>query len=358
MNGIMTDQDMTRHPHEGKRLFHLCLFFSLIFHIFVSISLYFYHPEEISSDKKQITKIRLIEKPKEEQITKPSPKKQLDTYELDPSPTPVTKNNADKIDLKGKEKAVDTHRKSDRDQWVEKEQARVGDDARDTAAIPAKPTTPPKEKFPQESITKSNVPKTESKQIENTIQQSSTSKAKEIHTQDQSATIIQPQQSKETEENLQQPIIPLQDLYPDAQTLNRIAQGTLSDRDRTKNRDDVAPGDFTWLNLQSGPLVSFFRRFNTRIDLVWNYPQEAIKDKLQGTVELLIIINKEGELIDVLPTKSSGSDILDLQAIEAVYAAAPFGPLGRHYQHDVVKIKAFFTYRFIEEIPRRYIYGR
>ena len=144
---------------------------------------------------------------------------------------------------------------------------------------------------------------------------------------------------------------------PDAGALARIAggsNGTGSERDRIKERDNVEIGDTIWLDLQHNLLVSFFRRFHDRVERVWNYPREAAENGIEGTLEMLIIVNREGELVDVYPTRSSGSDILDFEAIQAVYRAAPFGPLTRHYPHDQLKIRAHFRYSIIG----RAIYGR
>ena len=74
---------------------------------------------------------------------------------------------------------------------------------------------------------------------------------------------------------------------------------------------------------------------------------------VEGTLELLITVDKQGELLDVDLRRSSGSDILDFEAIQAVYRAAPFGPLTKHYPHEKLHIRANFRY----SIVGKYIYG-
>jgi len=69
---------------------------------------------------------------------------------------------------------------------------------------------------------------------------------------------------------------------------------------------------------------------------------------------LLIIVDQKGELIDVDLMQSSGSGLLDFEALQAVYRAAPFGPLTKHYPHEKLNIRAYFSYR----ISGQYIYGR
>jgi protein TonB len=91
-------------------------------------------------------------------------------------------------------------------------------------------------------------------------------------------------------------------------------------------------------------LVSFFRRFHDQVELVWNYPAVAARNGIEGILELLIIVDRKGELIDVDLLHSSGSDILDYEAIQAIYRAAPFGPLTKHYPHPQLKMHVYFRY--------------
>ncbi|MCF6180076.1 MAG: energy transducer TonB [Geopsychrobacter sp.] len=75
---------------------------------------------------------------------------------------------------------------------------------------------------------------------------------------------------------------------------------------------------------------------------------------MQGILLLKITVDTKGELLDVELMKSSGSDLLDYEAIQAVYRAAPFGPLGKHYPHPELKIMAHFRYM----LSGKYIYGK
>lgn len=138
-------------------------------------------------------------------------------------------------------------------------------------------------------------------------------------------------------------------------TLARIDQQ--QQRQRIKDRPEInLKDDEIWLNLQEmdNKLLSFFRRFSDRIEAVWNYPVEASSRGIQGTLLIKIVVNKKGELIDALPLQTSGSDILDYEAIQAVYRAAPFGPLPSYYKHDQLKIYAHFQYN----LSKTMMYGR
>ena len=162
-------------------------------------------------------------------------------------------------------------------------------------------------------------------------------------------------------ENLPQPA-PRVDL-PDLKNLTRLAPNTLArlkrqeQEQRIQKRPDLEmQSDEVWLNLRQfdNKLLSFFRRFRDRVEAVWNYPVEASSQGIEGTLLLKIVVNKKGELLDVLPLEGSGSEILDYEAIQAVYRAAPFGALPKSYPHEQLKIYAHFQY----SLSQRFIYGR
>ncbi|MCF6179495.1 MAG: TonB family protein [Geopsychrobacter sp.] len=142
---------------------------------------------------------------------------------------------------------------------------------------------------------------------------------------------------------------------PKLKNLTRLSPATRARISRQQDRPEIElKDDEVWLNLRrDDKLISFFRRFSDRIEAVWNYPTEAAQQGLEGTLLIKIIINKKGELLDALPIQSSGSDILDYEAIQAIYRAAPFGALPSYYKHEQLKIYAHFQYH----LSRRMIYG-
>ncbi|MCK4501815.1 MAG: TonB family protein, partial [Desulfuromonadales bacterium] len=253
---------------------------------------------EIQLNLQKPTIITLVDRPKK------VPQRPHD-FEIDQRPTtPKPKT------------PVDSFRKAERDQKVEREQAPKGDDVRDQSAK-AKIHTPSQQRPPQQ--------RPALQQPEHQLPQPTA--AKPYKKGKQSPTPASPTQP------LQPQPLPAQ-LQPDPNVLERIANGNRANRNRNKDRTDVEIGDEVWLNLESNLLASFFRRFHNQIELVWNYPTEAVMNGVEGTLELLIIVDKKGELLDVYPEQSSGSNILDFEAIQAVYRAAPFGALTKHYPHD------------------------
>ncbi|MDR0641112.1 MAG: energy transducer TonB [Treponema sp.] len=56
------------------------------------------------------------------------------------------------------------------------------------------------------------------------------------------------------------------------------------------------------------------------------YPPEARRAGIQGVAELSFVIHTDGHVSNVRITVSSGSEMLDASAVEAIYSAAPFRP--------------------------------
>ena len=328
---------------DRPRLLIYCLLLSLLLHLLIVLLLPLIRTDQEATLQQQPTIVRLVEPPTEKQS---QANQEPGKYELDPLP--------ELPELPEPETPVESIRKADRDQQVEQEQAPRGEDSRDevaalpTPARPLPPATPPPPQPAAPSQPAQQTPATPSQEP----QQPSPSV-----TQQEPATRKTPSPSAEPAAPPQEQSPPAslspEQLLPDAKTLNRIASGKLGERDRVKERDDVEIGDTVWLNLQHDLLVSFFRRFHDQVERVWNYPTEAAMNGIEGTLELLIIVDKKGELIDVDLRQSSGSDLLDFEAIQAVYRAAPFGPMTSHYPHEQLKIRAHFRYT----LGGRIIYG-
>ena len=135
----------------------------------------------------------------------------------------------------------------------------------------------------------------------------------------------------------------------DPSQLNIAAQAAaarVADTWRTKYREEVEEGETVWLDTERDLLVSFFKRMRDNIYLVWNYPDEASARGQQGTCLLRITFNRDGTLARRPEVReSSGWPSLDLEAVEAVIEAAPYGALPRAYPDDTLSIFAFFQYQ-------------
>ena len=72
--------------------------------------------------------------------------------------------------------------------------------------------------------------------------------------------------------------------------------------------------------------VSYFNRIKQQIQLVWTYPIQAAEKKISGQLTLKFEISRDGNLLSVGLTNSSGFNILDVAAIKSVKEAAPYYP--------------------------------
>lgn len=135
--------------------------------------------------------------------------------------------------------------------------------------------------------------------------------------------------------------VPLHKLMADAQQA-AIVQ---ADKWQDKYRQEVAKGDTVWLDTEKDLLVSFFQRLRDNVYTVWDYPRRAAERGDQGTSLLKITVNRDGTINNVELKESSGSRLLDTEAVAAVWQGAPYGPLPDSYEKDVLKIFAYFEYR-------------
>ncbi|PLX89228.1 MAG: hypothetical protein C0618_01575 [Desulfuromonas sp.] len=226
----------------------------------------------------------------------------------------------------------ETHRRAENNQQVEQEMAPRGEDSRDqtstiTASTPAstlsqsQPEPPSRDTVPGKKVIRPDLTSTyDSKQ------------------EDRPKTEPTPSLNQLTR------------LSPDLQQKLASQNGA----QRIKSRPDVLEGDEIYLNLKHDVLLSFFRRFSGRIESMWNYPDRAAQKGEQGVLLLKITISRDGDLIDVDLIEESGSEALDIEAIQAVYRAAPFGPVTKHWPHEQMKIYAHFQYK----LSNRFIFGR
>ncbi len=334
-----------KRSNDRPKVFIWGLILSLLLHILVVLFFIFFPQQERLPPKRQpATVVQLVDLP--EKIKKPQPDEKSE-FEIDQQPVKTPPKTP-----------VESFRKAEQDQKVEKEQAPEGEDTRDQTTrqpvieIPQPPPHPEAQPEPPKKTTPPKVQKKAKPQPE-------------VPAKSLRKTAVEPEVVREKPEKPIQPIqkkpaavptspLSMEQLLPDKSTLDQVTRGTQADRNRRKKREDVEIGDEVWLTTQQNMLASFFRRLSDKIDLVWKYPAQARRQRIQGTVGLLIIVNKKGELIDVDITRTSGVDILDSEAIQAIYRAAPFGQLPKRYPHELLKIHANFSYR----IGGRSIYGR
>ncbi|OEC41739.1 energy transducer TonB [Pseudomonas sp. 1D4] len=76
-----------------------------------------------------------------------------------------------------------------------------------------------------------------------------------------------------------------------------------------------------------------------------NYPEEARRQRIYGSLRLLVSINRDGTLYEVQVLESSGQQVLDQAAMRIVRLAAPFSPFTGDLA-DIDRLEIIRTWRF------------
>ena len=98
------------------------------------------------------------------------------------------------------------------------------------------------------------------------------------------------------------------------------------------------------LDTKEAKYVSYFSRIKQQIQRVWVYPSQGAKRALSGELTLKFEISKDGNLLSLRLINSSGSNILDANAVRAVRGAAPYYPFPITITKKKLSILATFVY--------------
>ena len=98
------------------------------------------------------------------------------------------------------------------------------------------------------------------------------------------------------------------------------------------------------LDTRDPQYVTYFNSVKRAIEVVWQYPELALRYGLQGRLLLEFSILGNGDVESAKIIRSSGSNLLDEEALRAVKAAAPFGPIPSWLGKNRIDIVASFEY--------------
>ena len=98
------------------------------------------------------------------------------------------------------------------------------------------------------------------------------------------------------------------------------------------------------LNTRDPQYITYFSSIKRNIEFVWEYPEPALRYGLQGKLLLQFTILASGELESAQIIRSSGSNLLDHEALRAMKAAAPFRPIPPWIDKKRLTITASFEY--------------
>jgi TonB family protein len=193
-----------------------------------------------------------------------------------------------------------------------------------------------KKKYPEKKkIRKKNIPHLKTKKSLNKKQQTL------VHVNSKNATTL----SKISKLNT----LPSHSSFSDSQealamlddlNLEKYATQNLK-ASKEKYLDDNKPIPFDTKEVK---YVSYFNRIKQQIQQVWIYPIQATEKKISGQLTLKFEISRDGNLIDVRVTNSSGFNILDIAALKSVKEAAPYYPFPMTIKKNKLSILATFVY--------------
>lgn len=111
-----------------------------------------------------------------------------------------------------------------------------------------------------------------------------------------------------------------------------------------KRREELGDDEPIPLDTKEEKYVSYFSRIKQQIQLAWIYPPQGSAQKLAGEVTLKFEISRDGNLINLRLINTSGSNVLDMNAIKAVKEAAPYYPFPATISKKKLSILATFLY--------------
>jgi len=138
-----------------------------------------------------------------------------------------------------------------------------------------------------------------------------------------------------------------------------LLEGFDADKYAAMNTEaDIAEddGEAISLDTKESKYASYFTRIKRQIELAWSYPNEAQRKGITGELTLRFQISRDGNLMNVQLINSSGYNVLDEAALQAVKSAAPYYPFPVTINRDTLPILANFIYSprpSVQYFPRR-----
>jgi len=116
---------------------------------------------------------------------------------------------------------------------------------------------------------------------------------------------------------------------------------------KTRKRSKISQGireDTIHLNSHKLKYLDYTKQIKEKIETKWEYPEEARKKGITGTIQLTFTIDKNGEVVSIKLHDNKPDYLLYNGSVRAISQAAPFSPLPEKLQLDRLHIKAIFKY--------------
>ena len=158
-----------------------------------------------------------------------------------------------------------------------------------------------------------------------------------------------PQITKNKKEKSQQEAPPVSSKFIDSKRALAMLDGPNPEKHgqqkpQVKEKEELDDDEPIPLDTKEAKYASYFGRIKQQIQRVWVYPSQGTKRTLSGELTLKFEISKDGNLLSLRLINSSGSNILDANAIKAVRGAAPYYPFPITITKKKLSILATFIY--------------
>ena len=155
--------------------------------------------------------------------------------------------------------------------------------------------------------------------------------------------------TKSKKEKTQQKAPPLPSTFMGAQETLSMLDGLdpekyASQDPKVERREELDNDEPIPLDTKEEKYASYFSRIKHQIQRTWVYPAQGTERRLSGELTLKFEISRDGNLLGLRLVNTSGSNILDINAIKAVKEAAPYYPFPTTISKKKLSILATFVY--------------
>jgi protein TonB len=136
----------------------------------------------------------------------------------------------------------------------------------------------------------------------------------------------------------------------DIQSLSREIASLNAKLDKQRQQYAKRPRELvlTAVSTKKARDAAYLNEWTRKIELVGNqnFPAEAVRNKIVGSLSLQSIIKWDGSLIKAEILKSSGKRLLDDAALQIIHRAAPFQPFSPELRKDFDQMAIIRTWNF------------
>ncbi len=118
---------------------------------------------------------------------------------------------------------------------------------------------------------------------------------------------------------------------------------------RLEERADRPRRKFISASTQEYRFASYMEAWRTKVERIGNinYPDEARREKLSGSLLLDVALLPDGSVDEITVRRSSGHTVLDAAAVRIVELAAPYAPFPEDIRRDIDVLHITRTWKFL-----------